>query len=67
MAVLSGRGRGALGVGGRGQGAEEGERFGGSGAGVGGVGEDRQAGVEDELQALVVELEVADVGGGGSA
>src|SRR3954454_19098198 len=44
-----------------GQAAEEVERVGGASPWVGGVGEDGEAGVEDDFQALVVELEVADV------
>jgi hypothetical protein len=48
------------GVGG-GPAAEQAERLGGSCAGVGGVGEYRQARVEDDFQAFVVELEVADL------
>jgi hypothetical protein len=55
------RRRRSLSVGGGCQAAEQAERFGGSCAWVGGVGEDRQSGVEDELEALVVELEVADL------
>src|SRR4051812_24067308 len=58
----SGRRRGFLGCGSRCQAPQEGQRFGRPGAGVGGVREDHQAGVEDEFEALVVELEVADLG-----
>src|SRR4029453_15088827 len=46
-----------------GQAAEQAKRLGRARAGVGGVGEDRQPGVEDEVEALVVELEIADLGG----
>ena len=41
--------------------ANQAERLGGSGAGVGGLGEYRQARVEDDFEALVVELEAADL------
>ena len=56
-----------LGCGGRCQASEEGERFGGAGAGVGGVGVDGEVGVEDDLEALVAELHVADLGVGAGA
>ncbi len=52
----SGRWHRSLSIGGRGQAAEQGECVGGAGAGIGGVGEDRQAGVEHDLEPLVVEL-----------
>jgi hypothetical protein len=47
--------------GGCGEAPEQGERFGGARAGVGGVGDDGQPGVERDVQALVVEFQVADV------
>jgi hypothetical protein len=60
--VPRGRRARANGVPRRGEAAEQGERFGGPGARVGGVGEDRQVGVEDDIEAFVVELQVADLG-----